>query len=853
MEITRIKYWYIFYCLLIGLNSVTITAQDVEKTVIKGTVRDIQTGFPVPFVSVYLKHTTIGTVSDNEGRYSIETNSKADTIAFSFLGYVTESRTISIGKTQIINISLNPSTFSLDEIVVRPSRRIYSNKNNPAVELINRVIEKKSDNRKEGYDFLEYEKYEKSMFALSNITEKFKERNVFKKFRFIFDNADTAKRKGEEILPLFIKEAVSNCYYRKTPEGNKEIITGEKTINFDEYLDNKGVTGNINYLYANINIYDNTVFFLTNKFLSPIALGAPVFYRYYIIDTLQINEVECTKLYFEPRNRTDFLFQGFLYVSQDSSYAIRRVEMNINNNINIDWVKDVKIVQDFVKVQERTWMLSKDEISIDFALTKNSMGVYGQRTVSYTDYVINKEFSDTIFGGPQISHKLDAYEKKTDYWELSRHVPLTKSEQGLYTAVDSVKKVPAFKRSMGLIMLLTTEFLTFKKVEIGPVGNFYSFNPTEGSRIRFGGRTTPSFSKRITFDGYLAYGFGDNKFKYTTGVTYSLTPRTIYEFPVKSLKLKYQNETSIPGQEFQFSESDNFFLSFKRGEDDKILYNHSLEAEYFNEFENHFSYNLGYLYNRLTPGGNLHFNNEDYLSPLNNIPYLNVSELSLNLRYAPNEVFYQGKLYRDALPNRYITYLLKVALGSKSIGNDFNYSRVQLNIYKRFYFSIIGYSDINFEAGKVFGNVPYPFLFIHRANQSYSYQKNAYNLMNFLEFVSDKYVSASIDHSFNGFIFNKIPFLKKLKLREVLTCKILYGGVSNINNPSIQAGVYKFPVDNAGIPLTYSLQEKPYIEAGIGLSNILRIFRVDLIKRFTYLGNPNVSDIGIRVQFKLDI
>jgi Family of unknown function (DUF5686)/CarboxypepD_reg-like domain len=851
MKLKRYQYCLVLYAFLFTWTFLNGYSQTVVKTTIKGSVVDAKTGEILPFISVFLQNTTIGTVTDYAGNYSLETTVNAGTIVFSSLGYTSESRPLSIGKTQIINIKLKPATYSIDEVVVRPPRRNYSNKNNPAVELIDKVIAKKSENRKEGSDYLQYDKYEKIQFALANFSQRFKEHGLLRKFQFIFDNIDTTKQEGKEILPMFIKETLSRCYYRKNPVGNKEIIHGEKTINFDEYIDNKGVSANLRYLYQNINIYDNDVMFMTNKFLSPIANGAPLFYRYFIIDTLLVDNVNCFKLLFEPRNRSDFLFEGYLYVTQDSSYAIKKVDMGLNNHINVDWIKDVKIVQDFAQVQKKSWMLSKDEISMNFGITKNSLGLFGQRTVSYADYAINEIIADTVFRGQAIISKLDPLEKNTDYWEKNRLQPLTKTEKGVYTLVDSIKQIPAFKRRMDVIMLLTTEFLTFKKIEIGPVGNFYSFNPIEGSRVRFGGRTTPGFSKKITFDSYLAYGFTDNKLKYSAGVTYSFTPRTIYQFPVTSLKLSYQYDTKIPGQEFQFAQGDNILLSFTRGVNDKLLYNKTFKAEFYDEFENHFSYDLGYNFTKQAPAGTLFFNPFDYVS--NVVPDINISEIFVNLRYAPNEGFYQGKLYRYPVSNKYPIILFKYALGSKLIGNDYTYSRVQANIFQRIFFPLIGYTDIIGEAGKIFGHVPYPLLFIHRANQTFSYQMDSYNLMNFLEFVSDKYVLVSIDHCFNGFLFNKFPLLKRFKLRELVTFKALYGGVSNINNPNTNKDLFKFPVDIIGTPLTYSLERKPYIEAGIGVSNIFRIFRVDLIKRFTYTGNPNVSTIGLRVQFRLDI
>ncbi len=828
-------------------------SQKSDKTVVNGLVVDAKTGLPLPGTNVFFEKTTIGTITDKEGKYSIEILIPSDKIVFSFIGYETESRKVSKGIDQTINISLKLSSITLDEVKVNPAKKSYKNKNNPAVELIQKVIDNKDVNRKEKYDYLEYKKYEKIQFALSNVTEKFKQRNLFGKFRIIFDNIDTTKRVGHNTLPLFIKESLSDHYYRKDPEATKEVIRAQKTINLDEYLDNKGVSANLDYLYQNINIYDNEILFLTNRFLSPIAKSAPAFYRYYIIDTLSVNNIKCVRLFFEPRNKSDFLFHGYLYITLDSSFAVRKIDMGINKNINIDWIQDITITQDFEQFEQKGWLLSKDEISIDFGILKNSLGLFGERTLSYRDYKINEPIDEKIFKGPEKIERLEPLANRADFWESNRYLPLSKSEKGIYTTIDSVKKIPAFKRRMNLVMLFTTDFLNLGKIEIGPDDSFYSFNPVEGSRFRFGGRTTPDFSKKITFNGYAAYGLTDKIFKYNAGVTYSLTPRTIYVFPVKSIRISYQKDIKIPGQELQFSEGDNIFLSFKRGVNDKFLLNKTFRSEYLNEFENHFSYLVGYTFTRQSTEGNLHFNTNEFMSLTNDIKNINISEFYLNLRYAPNESFYQGKLYRDPFPNKYPVIQLKYAVGSKSIYNDFNYMRLQLNISRRFYVSILGYSDVSFEAGKIFGKVPYPLLFVHRANQTYSYQKDSYNLMNFLEFVSDQYVSLNVDHCFNGFIFNKIPLLKKLKLREVVTCKVLYGGLGRINNPYYQSDLFKFPVNNDGVPLTYTLENKPYIEASVGVSNIMKIFRVDLIKRFTYLNHPNVSDIGVRIQFRFDI
>lgn len=844
------------YRLLLLIISINVFyncySQNSYNTIVQGKVTDAKTKEPIPFVSVLLENTTVGTVTDDKGMYRIVTSKTAYRVTFSFLGYEPESRIIAPGRIQNINIELIGSAIKLGEVHVTPKKK-YSNKNNPAVELIENVIKNKSLNRKESLDFYNYKKYEKIVFALSNISNRFEQMKLFSKFHFIFDNVDTSRIDEKDDLPLFIKEKESDLYFRKKPESQKEIIKGEKTINFEEYIDSKGLTANIHYLYQDINIYDNEIFFMSNKFLSPIASTAPVLYRYYITDTTTFDSVKCIKLFFEPRNPSDFLFHGFLFITADDKYAIREVDMSFNKKINIDWIKDVRIIQDFNKIDDKAWMLTKDEISVDFGLTQNLPGVLGRRTATYNNISVDKALPDSIFKTADIFREKDAYEKDWRYWESVRNPPLDYAEKKLYGLIDSVKKVPSFRRKMNTVMLLTTNFLNLGKVEIGPDVSFYSYNPVEGSRVRFGGRTTPEFNKNIYLESYLAYGFYDQRLKYNLITTFSLSGTSIYKFPVKSIHLGYRYDTKIPGQQLDFSAPDNIFYSLTRGKNDKMVYNRTIDIGYMNEFENHFSYILGYSYTRQFSAGSLYFSRNDSLPQTNEIPSLRISEPYITLRFAPKEEFYQGKIYRTRVPSPYPIFQITWTLGSKALNNDYNYQKLEFGASKRFYLSIFGYTDVSAQAGKIFGKIPYPYLFIHNANQTFAYQKFSYNMMNFMEFVSDQYVSFQIDHSFNGFFFNKIPLLKKLKLREVVSFKGLFGSVADRNNPHLQSDLFTFPVDKNGIPMTFTLGSTPYFEASVGVSNLLKIFRVDLIKRFTYLGNPNVKQLGVRFQFKFDI
>lgn len=843
---------------LIMLPSI-VAAQATGETLVKGKVMDIFTNEPLPLVAVVFVKTNTGTTTDMDGNFLLAGTISKHAIQVSYLGY--ESVTISVkpGKAQSINIYLKPEAKQLNEVVIKPGKKRYKNKDNPAVAMIGKVIANKDKNRMKRLTTLHYEKYEKTLFAISNLTEKFKNRKFLKRFRFIFDNVDTLKVEGKEILPIYLKETLSDYYYRQSPEASQEVFLANQMVKFEGYLNSKGTTEYVRYLYQDIDLYNNDITFLTNTFLSPIAGNAPSFYRFFIMDTVLVDSVRCFKMLFAPRNKTDMLFQGYLYILADSSYAIRKAEFSVPEAINLNWAKEVKIEQDFSLWEGNGWVLTHSMIGINFGLTKDKLGIYGERSLSYKIKQVNKPIHDSIFNQPDIDENEISQQRDAGYWALHRHDSLTKSESGTYAMMDSVQKLPVFRNVMNISMLFLAGYRDLGPFEIGPVNTFYSYNPVEGYRLRIGGRTTERFSRRINVETYAAYGFTDTKVKYYLGFTYALTNRSFLEFPVKTVKVSFQDDTKIPGQELQFVQEDNFLLSFKRGVNNKLFYNKSLRIEHLNEFNSHFSYQLAYQFLRQSPGGDLYFNTDNYLLHTNDPEYIDISELSVSLRYAPNEKFYQGKLYRIPMANKYPVMRLQLTYGSKYLQGDYDYLNVKLNLSKRFYLSFLGYSDVIVEGGKIFGKVPYPLLFIHRANQTYSYQIASYNLMNFLEFVSDEYVSLNIDHCFNGFFFNKIPLIKKLKWREFVTAKVLFGRLTNMNNPMYNPDLFQFPVEpfgwtgeQAGTPVTFNLNRGPYVEVSAGIGNILKFFRIEFVKRLTYLDHPFIADFGIRVRFKFD-
>jgi len=851
MKPERLQRYSILILILLFLLP-TVKGQITGPTVVKGRITDATTNEPLPLVAVVFMKTMTGTTTDANGNFLLTGKKYSNKIQISCMGYEIIELPILTGKTQTIDIRLKPKTTQLNEVVVKPKKSRYRNKENPAVALINQVIAHKDENRKDQLNTYSYEKYEKTQFALSNLTEEFKNRGFLKKFKFIFNNVDTTKLPGKEILPLYLKETLSDFYARKSPKATIELIKANKMVTFEGYLNNQGMTEYLKYMYQDIDIYNNDITFLTNTFLSPIASTAPTFYRFFIMDTVKVDSIRCYKMLFAPRNKTDMLFQGFLYITCDSSFAVKKIEISVPSEINLNWAKDVKIEQDFSKIDNDGWMLAHDMIGIDFGLTKDRLGIYGERVVSYQNIRVNISIPDTLFQRDNVVELDSSAIRGGRYWNLHRHQALTKSESGTYAMIDSVKRLPVFKNMMDIMLLLFAGYRDLGYFEFGPVNTFYSYNPIEGYRLRIGGRTTNKLSKRVNFETYGAYGFTDQKLKYYLGTTFSLTKRSIFDFPVKSIKISYQDETKIPGQELQFVQEDNFLLSFKRGVNNKILYNKAFRLEHLNEFKNHFSFDIAYQFIRQRPGGDLYFNSVDYLQHINDPPYIDISEVSLTLRYAPNEHFYQGKQYRLPMVNKYPVTQLQLTYGSKFLQNDYDYLNVKLSVSKRFYLSVLGYTDVTWEGGKIFGKVPYPLLFIHRANQTYSYQIASYNLMNFLEFVSDEYTSLNIDHCFNGFFFNKIPLVKKLKWREYVTAKVLFGRLTPLNDPKSNPDLFRLPVDDRGTPTTFTLDKGPYLEVSAGIGNIIKVFRLEFVKRLTYLYHPAISNFGIRIRFKFD-
>jgi hypothetical protein len=843
--------------LLILLPFSVITAF-AQSTTVKGVITDAKRKDAMPYVTVSFNGTTQGVSTNTQGQYSLNNNNGYKQIKVSFIGYKTIVRDIDPTKDQVINIALVEDNHKLNEVVVRSAKKKkYTNKNNPAVELIRQVIAHKKQNQLESYDYAEYRQYERMHFSLSNLSEKFKNKRIFKNYQFLFREQDSTAIGGKTLLPLYLEEKLSENYYRKAPFAKKQVIEANKQVKYDEnFVDNQGLTAYFNRMYQDINIYDNNVSLLSNQLLSPIANSSPDFYKFFITDTLKDQSPKLIELSFTPRNTNGLLFEGRMYVTMDGNYAVQNAFLTVNKNINLNFVRQMQAELSYEKNNDGRYHLSQSDLKIEFGINKNKGGgIFGERLVTINNFEINKPRGKETYDGPAQVFVKNSDAKDDQYWMMSRPDTLDKASADIYKNIDSLQTIPSFKRTMDIATLVLAGYKSFGKFELGPANTFYSFNPVEGFRGRIGGRTTPNLSKRYYFETYGAYGTRDEKFKYFVSSTYSLNNKSIYSFPQNYIRASFQHDTKIPGQELQFVQESNFLLSFKRGNNDTWLYNDILRFDYVHEFENHLSYQLGFKKWNQSPAGSLQFQNLLPNGNLNNVNLLHTTELSAQLRWAPHEKFYQGKLYRTPIPDKYPIFTLNYVQGVKGLlGGDYNYQNVIGNISKRFYLSQLGFTDVSTEGGYLFGKVPFPLLDIHHANQTYAFQLQSYNLMNFQEFVSDHYASVFIDHNFNGFIFNRVPLLKRLKLREIIDVKALWGGVRSENNPANDPSLLRFPGTTglgSSTP-TYALSSKPYVEGSVGVGNIFKLLRVDLVKRFTYLENPGAPEWGIRAFVKFD-
>lgn len=871
MKLITSKCFSILLLLFSIFTTPSLLAQSSDKlTRIRGTVIDKETKEPLPFVAVAFQGTSIGTTTDFDGKYELSSQFATETLEISFIGYTTFSTTIKLGERQLVDVQLPSEAITFDkEIVVSAKKKRYRKKNNPAVDLIRKVIDQKDENSLASYDHYEYDKYEKVELDLNNITDKFKARKAFNKFQFIFDFVDTSDVNGKPYLPIFLQEINSKVYYSKEKNKKREYREAIKATKLENHLDEESVTTIMDYLYDEIDIYGGNTILMGNQFTMPLSAIALDFYRFYIIDTIEYQGKKAIDMAFIPKVKGNFGFNGNLYIALDSTYQLLKVKMGVVDDINLNFVQDLLIEQEFSPGPNGKYIISKDKIVVDYNLTKKGIGAYGTRIAHYNNHIFNTPQPDEIYDVPEfVTEKKGARKIEDGYWKEKRPIQLSDKEEGVYHMIDTLQRVPAFKRALNIVSFLATGYTPVGKFDIGPINSFYGGNAVEGFRLRFGGRTNINFHPKLSLDGYLAYGFRDKQVKGAATALWSFNDNS-EDNPKHYIQGGYTRETKFPGLKVDFISEDNVFLAIgRRGIADRMLLYGSARIDYYKETRSNLTFHATIERLKQRAIGRLTFDFTGDNGEPQELEAIRTTEIGFNFRWAPNADYFQGKINRYPIFNKHPIFQFSYYGTPKGLfGSDYSYHQLRFGAFKKFHLSVVGFTNVDFEIGKIYGkNIPYTLLHIPRANQTLLYQIRAFNMMNFLEFASDEYVKINFRHYFNGFIFNRLPLFKRLKLREVVTLKMIYGGLTDDNDPNKNPGLIQFTnqiddngeviLDENGEPQkeTFTLSDRPYIEGSVGVLNIFKVLRVDLVKRFTYLDNPNlpemfgVKGLGIRAR-----
>ena len=850
MKTKYIKSFLLF--LLLGC-CISVSAQNIQ-----GVVTDSLTNEPIPYLSVFYEGKGVGSITDNDGNYKVETRKGWNKLTFSAVGYVTKVVNIIPGVTKNLNVRMRPDDIMLDEVVVKPKREKYSRKNNPAVELMKKVIAHKKNNKLSENDYYQYNKYQKITMSLNDVTPEMLEKGMYKKMPFLKDQIELCEETNKFILPISVDETASQKIYRKHPKSEKTIIKGMSSTGVNELFATGDMLSTVlKDVFTDVNIYDNDIRLLQYPFISPISSSDAIsFYKFYIMDTTFVDKDKCFHLTFVPNNSQDFGFTGHLYVLADSSYTVKKCTMNLPKKSGVNFVDNMDIIQEFEQLPNGEWVLKTDDMIVEMTLMKIMQGFQIRRTTRYSDYAFD-ELPQQLFKrkGAEIK-EADAMMRGDDFWNQYRPVPLTQTESSMDMLVKRLEQMPGFKYVIFVLKAFIENFVETgtkehpSKVDIGPVNTMISNNYIDGLRLRMSAQTTANLNPHLFFKGYYAYGFKDHRSKYMGEVEYSFNKKEYLprEFPKNSITFSYQYDVMSPTDKFLKTDKDNVFVSFKTSTVDQMSYVRNIALKYENETQFGLKTTVEVKHSTDEPTGGLAYITNDDQKTL--VPEIQTMEASLAFRYAPGETFVNTKQRRIPVSFDAPVFTLSHTAGLKGVlGGEYNYNLTEIGLYKRFWFSSWGKIDMFVKGGAQWNKVPFPLLIMPAANLSYILQRETFNLINNMEFLNDRYASLDVSWDLNGKIFNRIPLLKKLKWREAIGFKMLYGHLTDKNNPMKHPGdseLFLFPTRD-GRPTSFVMDPKtPYMECSVGIHNIFKILHIDYVRRLNYLDHPDANKWGVR-------
>ena len=846
---TRIKTIFI----LLLLSAIYANAQQIT-----GVVVDETSGDSIPFASIRYKGHDSDFVSDANGKFTISRHN-GWYATFTAVGYHTLKILIDANTPNFMRITLKPDTKNLSGVTVRAKKEKYRRKNNPAVELLRRVMAAKKKTEIVNHDYYQYDKYQKMTVALNDITPKDLESKKFKKTAWMMNQVESCPYNGKMILPVLLDETLSRIAYRKSPHSCKTIVLGQKTEGVNKFIQTGDIMNTmLKDVFSNVDIYDDQIRLLQARFTSPIGKDAIQFYRYYIVDTVKVDRDSCFHLQFLPNNQQDFGFRGELWVVKDSSLHVKRCHLALPMKTGVNFVDNLQIQQAYSKNDNGEWVLTQDDMIAELSLLDFLTKAIVIKNTRMENYSF-AEIPSKVFKGKQDEiFDPDARIHDRMYWQQNRMVPLTRSEDRMPQFLSDMENAKNFKYIIFGLKILIENFVETgtkehpSKFDIGPVNTIITSNFVDGIRTRISGQTTANMNRHLFFKGYYAHGWDSKKNYYNGELTYSLNKKQYlpHEYPKRTVMFASSYDVCSPSDKFMITDKDNVFTSFKWNKVNKMMFYNRQQMVIDYEWYGGLKTTLKLKAEENEACGELRFI-PLYMSentPLSNMK-LRTTEATLSLRFSPGEKVINTKQNRFSANKEAVVLTLSHTFGMKGVlGGEYNYNFTEATFYKRFFLNSWGNLNVDARAGAQWNKVPFPLLIMPAANLSYIAQYGTFNLVNNMEFLNDRYASIDVWWNMNGKILNRIPIIKKLKWREYIGVKCLWGNLTSKNNPFLEKN--KNSRELMVFPEGSNVMDchRPYTEIVAGISNIFKILSVQYVRRLNYNSLPTANKQGVRIQ-----
>lgn len=817
---------------------------------ITGIILDAQTGDSLSLAGISYKDRKLNAIADLDGVFSI-TRINGGKLVFSCMGYKEEIVTVTKATPSKLTIKLKPDTKELSEVVIKAERKRYVRKDNPAIALMKRVIEAKKGSKLENHDYFTYNKYQKLSMALNDYKVKELDSTDVGKVKWT-QQAEKSPYTGKMVVPISLDETVTQHIYRKDPHSEKDIIKGEQSSGLNQlFATGEMVNTTLKEVFQDVDIYDNYIKLLKFPFLSPIGSGATDFYRYYIMDTTYVDKDLCYHLQFTPNNPQDIGFNGELYVLADSSLHVKKCKLTLPQQSDVNFVSTLSIDQVYTKLDTDDWVLTTDDMWAEMTLLSKKLLVVRQTRLS--DYEFEPLHKNLFKGTAKVKRMADARNQDEDFWDQYRAVELSEKEDALGDFMAAMSKSKNMRIPLFIVKTLFENYIETSKAgkpskfDFGPVTSLLSSNFHDGLRARISGKTTGAFNKHLFMDGYYTHGFKSHGSYYGIVVDYSFNKKkySSFEFPIRKISFESSYDVMSAADRFLQNSKDNLFVSIKT-ENPRMLYKTNMQKLSF-DWETDYGLYLGTSIKTESNevAGDLHFRHVN--NPLNEDKILRTTELSAVAKLCPGQTYITTKQDRWPIDKDRPEFTIRHTVGIKGfLGGQFNTNQTDIEVYKRQWLGSWGRMDFRVKASAQWNKVPFQFLCTPPVCISYIEQEGTLNMLHNMEFFMDRRVFWEVCWNMNGKIFNRVPLLKKLKLREYVAFKGVWGMLTDKNNPRALQNLndemlYELPRNS------YALEAStPYMEFACGVRNIFKVFGVDYIRRINYLGNNGAVKNGIR-------